>query len=80
MEAVEHDLAFAGRLVGQLDLGEADWVLGPVAAVVGRVGVNVDRVVRGGFCFSTCKEKFKFKKIFKSVKIRSYFFLSFIEI
>ena len=34
VEAVQHDLALARRLVGQLDLSKADWVLGPVAAVV----------------------------------------------
>jgi hypothetical protein len=34
VEAVQHDLALARRLVGQLDLSEADRVLGPVAAVV----------------------------------------------
>ena len=53
VEAVQHDLAFAGRLVGQLDLGEADRILGPVAAVVRRVGVDVDRVVWGRFGFAT---------------------------
>jgi len=58
VKAVEHDLAFAGRLVGQLHLGEADGVLGPVAAVVGGVGVDVDWVVRGWFCFATCKKIF----------------------
>ena len=52
VKAVEHDLAFASRFVGELDLGEADGVLGPVAAVVGRVGMNVDRVLWRWFSFS----------------------------
>ena len=34
VEAVQHDLALAGCLVGQFYFGEADGVLGPVAAVV----------------------------------------------
>ena len=34
VEAVQHDLTLAGSLVGQLYFGEADGVLGPVAAVV----------------------------------------------
>ena len=55
VQAVQHDLAFAGRLVGQLDLCKADWVFGPVAAVVGRVGMNVDRIVWRRFVFATCK-------------------------
>ena len=46
VKAVEQDLAFAGRLVGQLDHSKADQVLGPVAAIVGGVRVDVDGVGR----------------------------------
>ncbi len=53
VKAVEHYLAFAGGLVRQLDLGEADGVFGPVAAVVGRVGVDVDGVVWWRLSFTT---------------------------
>ena len=63
VKAVEHDLPFAGRLVGQLDLGEADGVLGPVAAVVGGVRMNVDRVLRWGFSLATWKRRQNKKKL-----------------
>ena len=53
VEAVEHDLAVAGRFVGQLHLGKADGLLGPVAAVVGRVGVAVHGIHGGRLSFAT---------------------------
>ena len=53
VEAVQHDLTLAGSLVGQLYFGEADGVLGPVAAVVWGVRVNVYGVVRCWFSFTT---------------------------
>jgi len=52
VEAIQQHLAFVGRLVGQLDLAEADRVLGPVAAVVRRVRMDVDRIVRSRFGFT----------------------------
>ena len=59
VQRVEHDLPVARRLVGQLHLGEADGLLRPVAAVIGRVGVAVHRVRWVGLRLSTCNLKLK---------------------
>ena len=59
VEAVEHDLAVARGLVGQLDLGEVDGLLGPVVTVVGRVRVEVDWVGRGRLGLATWKNSKK---------------------
>ena len=53
VEAVEEDVAFAGRLVGKFDLSKTDRLLRPVAAIIRRVRVNVDCVTWGRFCFPT---------------------------
>ena len=59
VQRVEHDLPVARRLIGQLHLGEADGLLRPVAAVIGRVGVAVHRVRWVGLRLSTCNLKLK---------------------
>ena len=41
VQAVEHNLALGADLVGQLDPLEAHRILGPMAPIVGRVGVSV---------------------------------------
>jgi hypothetical protein len=59
MEAVEHDLVLGAALVGQLDLGEADGLLGPVVAIIGRVGVFIHRTMWWWFSFSAYKKIMK---------------------
>ena len=57
VQRVEHDLTVAGRLVGQLHFREVDGFFGPVIAVVGRIRVLVDWIVRSGFGFTALKKK-----------------------
>ena len=58
VEGVEHDLALTVAFVGELDFGEVDGLLGPVTAVVGRVGMGVHRVAGRGLGFATWNDRF----------------------
>ena len=58
--------------VGQFDFGETDGFFGPMATVIWRVRMSINRILRSRFGFSTCNEKF--------VKILVYVFESLLPV
>ena len=53
MRGIEHDLTVTGGLVGQFDRVKADELLGPMAPIVGGIGVAVHEVCMVCLCLST---------------------------